>query len=69
MTFHMPRRRDEDGLIAWLKPVFDGLQDAGVITNDSALTIGRVEQVTGKKAAGRKMVLTIEEICDESRIP
>ena len=32
------RRQDDDNLIAWLKPAFDGLQDAGVIANDRHLT-------------------------------
>jgi crossover junction endodeoxyribonuclease RusA len=36
-TFYFPtnRRRDEDNLLASLKPVLDGLVDAGVVDDDS----------------------------------
>ena len=33
------RVMDGDNLVAWLKPVFDGLQDAGIVANDSGCTI------------------------------
>lgn len=60
MTFYMPRRRDQDGLVAWVKAIFDGLQDGGIIANDSGLTVLPPKQVTGT-AAGRKLVMEIEE--------
>lgn len=60
MEFHMPRKRDNDGLIAWVKPYLDGFQDAGIVKNDSAFTIGEVTQVTGKDA-GQFVRFRIEE--------
>ncbi len=36
--FTLQRNRDADNLIAQAKPVFDGLEDAGVIENDRGLT-------------------------------
>ena len=58
--FYMPRRRDFDGLVAWLKATIDGLQDGGIVSNDSGVQVGGPIQHTGK-AAGRKLVLTITE--------
>lgn len=45
-TFYFPsrRRRDPDNLLASLKPAFDGLADAGVVTDDSGLIHMPVEQ-------------------------
>ena len=60
-TFHMPRKRDDDGLVAWIKPLRDGLQDAGLVTNDSQIRVGNIEQVTGR-SAGRKVVLRLERV-------
>lgn len=39
-TFYVAtnRRRDRDNLLASLKPAFDGLVDAGVLSDDSGLT-------------------------------
>lgn len=36
--FATNRRRDEDGCSASLKPAWDGIADAGIVTNDSGLT-------------------------------
>jgi len=36
--FETARKRDRDNLIAWLKAYFDGLQDSGLIRNDSDIT-------------------------------
>lgn len=36
--FETRRKRDRDNLIAWLKSYFDGLQDSGLIKNDSDMT-------------------------------
>lgn len=41
--FRDKRSRDKDNLLAWLKSAFDGLQDAGIIANDSGLTFLPVE--------------------------
>jgi Holliday junction resolvase RusA-like endonuclease len=45
-TFFFPnrRRRDGDNLLASLKPAFDGLADAGIVTNDAGLRHMPVEQ-------------------------
>ena len=45
MTFFFrdKRRRDKDNLLASIKAAADGLQDAGVIANDSGLTFLPVE--------------------------
>jgi crossover junction endodeoxyribonuclease RusA len=42
--FRDRRPRDGDNLLASLKPAFDGLADAGVVTNDSGLVHMPVEQ-------------------------
>ena len=60
-TFYMPRRRDDDGLVSWLKPYRDGIADAGIVENDSQITMLPPEQITGKKA-GRKVVIRIEPL-------
>ena len=60
-TFYLPRKRDQDGLIAWLKSYADGLQDAGIILNDSGFTWLPPIQHTGK-LAGRRVVLRITPI-------
>ena len=59
LTFHMAKRRDADGLLAWVKPLLDGIADAGVVVNDSVFRHGEIDQVTGKNA-DRKVVLTIQ---------
>lgn len=56
------RRTDEDNLIAWLKASFDGLQDSGIVANDSGLTHLPPKQVLGKEAGGEsRVVLVITE--------
>jgi hypothetical protein len=32
------QKMDDDNVIAWMKPAFDGLQDAGVVANDRGIT-------------------------------
>lgn len=63
-TFYMPRKRDTDGLISWLKSYLDGLQGPDlVIKNDSGFSWEMPVQITGKLAKGRRaVVLTIEEL-------
>ena len=58
--FFLPRRRDLDGLVAWLKAYLDGLQDGGILANDSGIVSLTATQTTGR-AAGRKLVLRITE--------
>lgn len=67
-TFYLQRRRDEDGLIAWLKSTLDGLQDAGIVCNDSRLRAPTVEQITGRQANGeRGVVLVLEPIAEKPK--
>lgn len=40
-------RRDKDNLLAWFKAGFDGIRDAGLITDDSGLVHDPVEIETG----------------------
>ncbi len=49
-TFHFPdkRRRDSDNLAALLKPVWDGLVDAGLLVDDDRITHLPVEIVHEK---------------------
>ena len=42
--FRDKRRRDGDNLLASLKPAFDGLADAGIVADDSAMIHMPVEQ-------------------------
>ena len=42
--FRTRRRRDRDNLLASLKPAFDGIADAGIVTDDSAMVHMPVEQ-------------------------
>lgn len=44
--FYLARKRDGDGMIAWLKAYCDGLQDAGLIENDRGITLLPPEQYT-----------------------
>lgn len=50
VTFYFARtnRRDRDNLIAWLKPYIDGLEDFGIIDDDTNLLWGNVEHTTDK---------------------
>lgn len=45
----MKRKHDDDNLIAWLKSYRDGVADAGLVSNDSQITVGVVKQETSKK--------------------
>jgi crossover junction endodeoxyribonuclease RusA len=60
-SFTLPRKQDADNLQAWCKAYFDGLQDGGIITNDSGLTHLPVTQTTGK-GLRYGVVITIETI-------
>ncbi len=42
--FRNRRRRDRDNLLASLKPAFDGIADARVVTNDSGMIHMQVDQ-------------------------
>lgn len=60
-TFYLARKRDDDGLIAWLKPFRDGLADAGIVRNDSAFTMLPIEQITGK-TMNKRVILIISSV-------
>jgi hypothetical protein len=61
-TFYLPRVRDCDGLWTWIKNYIDGLQGL-LIRNDSHLTLGDIQQATGKQSEGRREVeLTITRL-------
>jgi hypothetical protein len=65
-TFYKPGNRarpmDSDNLIAWLKGTMDGLQDAGIVKNDSGTTWLPPVQLLGADAEERKLVLVIEPL-------
>lgn len=65
LTFWLPRKRDYDGLGAWVKAQIDGIVDAGVLINDSDFRpIGIVRHSGQKETAGKRGVRF--EIWDES---
>jgi Holliday junction resolvase RusA-like endonuclease len=47
--FRDRRRRDRDNLLASLKPAFDGIADARVVTNDAGLIHMPVEQCVDRR--------------------
>lgn len=62
MHFYNARRTDNDNAIAACKPLLDGLQDAGVIDNDSGFIIHPPLQASGKASGGKRgLVLTVTE--------
>lgn len=61
-TFHMPRKRDADNLLAWAKHHFDGAAEA-IGINDACFQHEMPKQVTGKAAGGeRKLILEIRRL-------
>jgi hypothetical protein len=60
VTFSLPRKQDEDNLGAWLKSYLDGIQDAGIVENDSGLTRDSLVILSGKKQTGGKIGLRFE---------
>ena len=53
--FRDRRRRDPDNLSAMLKPVWDGLQDAGVLGDDRAVTLHPIEQHVDPDGPGLRL--------------
>ena len=47
--FRTCRRRDRDNLLASLKPAFDGIADARVVTNDAGMIHMPVEQYVDRR--------------------
>jgi hypothetical protein len=60
VTFSLPRKQDEDNLGAWLKSYLDGIQDAGIVANDSGLTRDSLVILSGKKQTGGKVGVRFE---------
>ena len=52
------REHDDDGLVSWIVPYRDGLQDAGIIANDSGLT--HLPHTVAIDAKHPRVVLTVE---------
>jgi len=60
-TFYVAKKGDGDGRNSSLKAALDGLQDAGIVANDSGLTVLPPLQVLDPRRGGqRKVVLRIE---------
>ena len=60
--FKTNRRRDGDGLIAWIKAAIDGIKDAGVIEDDSTDHIEWLDPQVGKDASNPRLELHISPI-------
>ncbi len=49
LEFWLPRKRDYDGLGAWVKAFLDGCQDARIVANDSELRPAGIVRHSGLK--------------------
>ena len=49
LVFRLPRKRDYDGLGAWVKAYIDGIVDAGVLIDDSEFRPIGIERFSGAK--------------------
>ena len=59
VAFHkVPARRDRDNLISACKSYFDGLADAGLVKNDSGITLGPVRFEVDKQNPRLEMEIT-----------
>lgn len=59
-TFYSARKSDSDNLVAWCKATSDGLEDAGIVANDSGFIWLPPKQVLDPKHDGKRgLVLTI----------
>ncbi len=54
LIFRLPRKRDYDGLGAWVKAQIDGLVDAGILVDDSDFRPMGIERFSGQKETGGK---------------
>lgn len=52
------RKRDDDGLTSWLVPYRDGLEDAGIVENDTGITV--MPHTVAVDKSSPRVVLTIE---------
>jgi Holliday junction resolvase RusA-like endonuclease len=55
VKFWLNRKRDEDGLVAWLKSTIDGIATAGLINNDNDFKLISVEQLSGRLITGGRI--------------
>ena len=60
--FKTNRRRDGDGLIAWIKAAIDGIKEAGVIEDDSTEHIEWLDPQVGKDAGNPRLELHISPL-------
>ena len=67
LNFRLPRKRDEDNLIAWCKAYFDGLKDGGVLADDNHFRLRGVEQASGRQATGGMYGVRITVYADEEK--
>lgn len=54
LVFRLPRKRDYDGLGAWVKAQIDGIVDAGVLVSDADFRPMGIERFSGAKQTGGK---------------
>lgn len=60
LTFWLQRKRDYDGLGAWVKAQIDGIVDAGVLVNDSEFRPVGIMRYSGRKATNGKTGVRFE---------
>jgi crossover junction endodeoxyribonuclease RusA len=60
LTFWLARKRDYDGLQSFCKAYVDGLQDGGIIENDSEFRPAGIVRYSGKKQTGGKIGVRFE---------
>lgn len=65
VTFWLKRKRDYDGLLSFCKAYCDGLQDAGIVANDSDFRPDGIVRFSGLKQTGGKVGVRFE-IWEES---
>jgi hypothetical protein len=61
-TFWMPRRRDDDSLVSWMKSTRDGVAD-GLGGSDARFKVTEPTQVTGKAAGGQRKLVLVVRAC------
>lgn len=60
VRFSTHHRMDNDNIIASLKGVFDGIQDAGIVANDQGLWASRPTIITRSKEPGITLTISPE---------
>lgn len=67
LTYYLPRKMDYDGLLSWAKSYLDGIQDAGVVANDSELRPAGIYRYSGlKETGGRSEVVIVITPTDQN---